>query len=103
MSSSESLAEMASSIGAFLAAPAVLLGAVALGAVRAMFRPAPRSNAQVLAFIAPTNGLTACAVCEEPVRNRRVTCASCNTVQHRECYEFIGHCGASGCLCQRVR
>lgn len=81
----------------FLLAPALLLGVAAMDAMK----PAKvRTNAEVLAFLAPTHGLDTCAVCQEAVRNRKIACPQCKAVQHRECWEFNGSCG--GCASQRL-
>lgn len=84
-----------------LLVPVCVLGFGAIELTRAALRPAPaRTNAQVLAFLAPTHGLPTCAVCAEAVRNRKLTCPQCRAVQHRECWEFNGSCGA--CSSQRL-
>ena len=86
----------------FLLAPATLLGVLAADIARAALRTPVRSNPDALQFLAPATGLATCAVCTEAVRNRRVTCSSCRAVQHKECFEFAGHCGAAGCMSTRV-
>lgn len=84
-----------------LLVPALVVGVCGMELTRAAFRPAPaRTNAEVLAFLAPTHGLPTCAVCAEAVRNRKLTCPQCRAVQHRECWEFNGSCGA--CSSQRL-
>lgn len=87
----------------FLLAPALLLAVGVAELLRGTARSRPRSTAQVLHFIAPVTGLASCAVCQEPVRNRRVTCSACAATQHKECFEFMGHCGGAGCLSRAVR
>lgn len=50
-------------------------------------------------------GAPVCKVCGDSIdpHDVRVTCSSCNTPHHKDCWEFVGACSVYGCQSKRGR